>query len=279
MKVVKRLNNNAVLCLDSGGRSVVAFGKGIAFAVDKATGELPLAAIERTFYNLSDHYLALLDVISPAVLTLSAEIVEMAALELPYDLSPNAALALADHLSFALERAAKGIIVRMPLSYDIVHLYPAEYKVATYALDLANRRLNAELPDAEAAGIALCLLNASLAPAEGEAASRAAEDNALIEKNVQIVERRYGTKVDREGFEYARFATHLRLLLERMRTGEFVDLGDESLYETVRKDVGRSAECLDEAAELLEGTFRTKLSESEKHFILLHIMRVSHPCR
>ena len=116
VKVVKRINNNAVMCTDSKGRSVVAFGKGIAFAIDKETGDLPLAAIERTFYNVDEHYLALLEELSPRVLAVSAEIIQAADLELPYELSHNAVLALADHITFALQRAKRGITVQMPLA-------------------------------------------------------------------------------------------------------------------------------------------------------------------
>lgn len=276
MKVIKRINNNTVLCLDSRNREVVAFGKGIAFAVPKGSDELPLAAIERTFYNVDEHYVALLEELRPEVLALAADIIETAAPSLSYELSPNATLALADHVSFALQRHRQGIVVHMPLSYDVAHMYPIEYQAGVRALRAIERDLQASLPHEEATGIALCLVNAALAPAAGTAEAARSEDDTLIDAVTQMIERRYGTAVDRDGFEFARFATHMHYLLDRIHSGEEPFAGDAALYESARASDGQAAACADEICELLMKRFPCTISDNEKLYIILHVNRVAH---
>lgn len=278
MKVAKRINNNAVMCLDSKGRSVVAFGKGIAFAIDKETGDLPLAAIERTFYNVDEHYLALLEELKPSVLAVAADIIEAADLELPYELSHNAVLALADHITFAIQRANKGIDIQMPLAYDVAQMYPVEYKVGEYAVEQISRKLGVDLPKSEAVGIAMSLVNASLTPEDGDAcAAQAAKDNAIVDKIASIIEDKYGITVDRDGFEFARFATHMHYLLGRIRKGEPMNTEGSELYGVVRAQSERGAACLDEACALLRDEYGEEITDSEKLYVLMHIMRISHP--
>lgn len=278
MKVAKRINNNAVMCIDSKGRSVVAFGKGIAFAIDKETGDLPLAAIERTFYNVDEHYLALLEELTPSVLAVSADIIEAAVFELPYELSHNAVLALADHITFAIQRAKKGINIQMPLAYDVAQMYPVEYKIGEYAVHQISRKLTVDLPRNEAVGIAMALLNASLTPEDGDASAvQASRDNAVVDSITKIIEGEFDITVDREGFEYARFATHIHYLLGRIRKGEPMNTEGPELYGVVRSQSERAAECLDRAVALIRDEFDEEITDSEKLYVLMHIMRISHP--
>lgn len=278
MKVAKRINNNAVMCVDSKGRSVVAFGKGIAFAIDKETGDLPLAAIERTFYNVDEHYLALLEELTPSVLAVSADIIEAADFELPYELSHNAVLALADHITFAIQRAKKGINIQMPLAYDVAQMYPVEYKIGEYAVQQISRKLTVDLPKNEAVGIAMALLNASLTPEDSDASAiQASRDNAIIDSVTKIIEDEFGIAVDRDGFEYARFATHIHYLLGRIRKGEPMNIEGSELYGVVRAQSERAAECLDKAVALIRDEFDEEITDSEKLYVLMHIMRISHP--
>lgn len=278
MRVAKRINNNAVMCVDSKGRSVVAFGKGISFSINKETGELPLSAIERTFYNVDEHYLALLEELSPEVLAVSADVIEAADLELPYELSHNAVLALADHITFAIQRERKGIVIQMPLAYDVAQMYPVEYRVGEYAVGQISRKLGVDLPKGEVVGVALCLLNASLTPEDAAtSAGQAATDNDVIERIARIVEDAYSISVDRDGFEFARFATHMHYLIGRIRQGEPMYTDGSELYGEVRAQSERGAACLDRVVELLGDTFGEDITDSEKLYVLMHILRISHP--
>ena len=66
MKVIKNINNNISLCLDSRNNEVVAFGKGIGFT--KPPYDVPLSKIDRTFYDVDEEQLAVLNRIPEDVL-------------------------------------------------------------------------------------------------------------------------------------------------------------------------------------------------------------------
>ena len=277
MKVIKRINNNSVMCLDSRGRTVVAFGKGIAFAVRKGSDELPLSAIERTFYDVDEHYLALLDELSPEVLSLAADVVSTTAPLLTYELSPHAAFALADHLSFALRRVRSGMLVKMPLAYDVAQMYPVEYRAGLRTLELVREKLNVRLPKDEVAGIALCFVNAAFAPvASGDISQEAVEDDAIIEAVSCMIERGCEARVDRDSFEFARFATHMHYLIDRIRSGKPAALSDAGdLYRVARESSTQMATCLDEVCAYLQDCLGSEISDDEKLYVLLHMSRIA----
>lgn len=59
MRVVKKVNNNVAVCIDSNGKELIAFGRGIGFP--KTPYELDdLSKIDMTFYKLNRHFELLL---------------------------------------------------------------------------------------------------------------------------------------------------------------------------------------------------------------------------
>ena len=55
MRVVKKINNNVVVCLDQHGEELVAFGKGLGF--QKVPYELTdMTKVTMTFYKLNYQY-------------------------------------------------------------------------------------------------------------------------------------------------------------------------------------------------------------------------------
>ena len=59
MKVIKNINNNVSLCLDSNNNEVVAFGKGIGFT--KPPYEVDLDKIQRTYYGIDPTYINMIN--------------------------------------------------------------------------------------------------------------------------------------------------------------------------------------------------------------------------
>lgn len=47
MRALRKINNNAVICLDSTGQEMIAMGKGLGFG--PMPREISLAEVERTF--------------------------------------------------------------------------------------------------------------------------------------------------------------------------------------------------------------------------------------
>ena len=60
MLVIKKLNNNAALCVDDNGNQLIALGKGIGFP--KTPYELKdLSLVDKTFYGVNAKYYGLID--------------------------------------------------------------------------------------------------------------------------------------------------------------------------------------------------------------------------
>ena len=60
MQVIKKLNNNFALCLDSNGVEMIAYGKGIGFPPTPYE-VIDLNQIRRTFYDISSDYLGMME--------------------------------------------------------------------------------------------------------------------------------------------------------------------------------------------------------------------------
>ncbi len=201
MIVLKRINNNAVLCVDSAGHRVVALGKGLAQA---CVGEkLDLDLIDHTFYDVEPRYVELMRDLDLECLETSTQIVDVARGMLTHSLSPNIEIAMADHLQFAIQRMREHIYLSAPLAYDLQQNYPLEYKIAQWSLALVKKELGVTLPNNEISGIAMCLINGAYGPSESRAGGTAEQHDVLLEQIVEIVEANMGVSVDREGFGFA----------------------------------------------------------------------------
>ena len=75
MKVIKKINNNVAVCLDSNNCELIAFGKGIGFP--KMPYDLQdLSLIDRTFYDLDFGIISLFNEIPEPVMQVAVEIVD-----------------------------------------------------------------------------------------------------------------------------------------------------------------------------------------------------------
>lgn len=268
---LRRINNNVVLCRDGKGRELIAMGKGIGFGT--LPREIPLCEIERTFYDTDEHYQQLVAELPEQVLEFAARIVEIARNELPYDLSPNAAFTLADHINFAMERARKRIRVKMPLAYDVEQLYPAEYCLAKAARRRIRKEFCIELPECETAGIAMSLLNSKLTQTETEAVNEE-QDEQMLEDVTEIVENELNILVQREGFNYSRYATHMQYLFRRIHTGQALQSDNLQIYHSLREEFPEIAVCVEKIARRISEQWHSELTEEEKLYLILHINRI-----
>ena len=125
MKIIKKINNNVALAQDARGNDLVVFGKGVGFPPMPC--ELKdLSNVQRTFYDVSQRYIDLLQDLPEGLLLAADDMVSEALGELDCDLNPNLPFILADHLNFAIQRSREGVSLQNPLSYDVSHLYPKE---------------------------------------------------------------------------------------------------------------------------------------------------------
>ncbi|MBM6942180.1 PRD domain-containing protein [Collinsella intestinalis] len=276
MVVVKRINNNAVLCVDSAGHQVVALGRGLAQAT--LGSELDLDLVDHTFYDVEPRYVELMRDLDLAYLEVSAQIIDMARSMLTYELSPNIEVALADHIQFAVQRMREHIYLSTPLSYDLQQNYPLEYKIAQWALTRIDHLFEVTLPRNEIAGIAMCIINGAYSSAGAVSSDSAETQDRLLEDITRIVEETMGAAVDREGFGFARFATHVQYLIRRVATGDAIASENSGMYALAATDNPQASTCVEAIAALLMSTYQQELIDEEKLYLILHINRIcSHP--
>lgn len=263
MKVVKNINNNVSLCLDSKGREVVVFGKGIGFT--KPPYEIPLEKVQRTFYDLNSNYLTVIAQIPEEIIALSSDIVDYANRSLNYQYSNNIVFTLADHIQFAIKRKKENMHIKLPLLYEVRQLYPTEMEIGTYAVKMIEKRLRVKLPDEEAASITLHLIDyrtKSISASSGE--------KNLIEKSTKLIESHFHISIDRNGFNYSRFVTHMHYLMDRANKDESISSENEKLFLTLKKEYPESYQCALEINQLMD----VLLSNEELLYLILHINRL-----
>ena len=266
MRVVKNINNNVCICLDSRNNEVVAFGRGIGFI--KPPREVPLSQVDRTFYNVTEQQIELLGSIPQDVLTIATQVIDLANRSLGDQFRSNVVFTLADHLNFTIERYRQGIIVKLPFYYEVEQLYPDELAVGKEALEFVRTRLGIRLPREEASAIALHLVNYESVGEPREQADR----GAIIEKCTAIIERESGVKVDRDGYAYYRFVMHMhRLLRDAQAENPAVDGADDAAYDAIRTQYPTANRSAQVVATYLGDLFEKELSEQELLYLTLHI--------
>lgn len=270
--VVKRINNNALLCVDDAGHQVVALGRGLARA---AIGEkLDLDLVDHTFYDVEPRYVELMRDLSLDYLEVGAQIADIARSMLTYELSPNIEVALADHIQFAVQRMQEHIYLSAPLAYDLQQNYPVEYKIAQWSIRLINRQFQTNLPNNEIAGIAMCIINGAYSSAGATSSDAARAQDDLMEEIARIVEDVMGFPIDREGFGFARFATHVQYLIRRVASGEAIESENSGMYAMASHENPAASACVEAIAALLKSVYANDLTEEEKLYLILHINRI-----
>lgn len=269
MIVVKKINNVAV-CRDGNQRELIAFGKGIGFP--QTPYELTdLSKVDRTFYNISQKYIPLLNDISPEIIDFTARQLTDIQDKLPYETNPNLVLTLADHLAFAMERVEKGIYVQMPSVYELEMSYPLEIRIGKRFVSAIAKEFRVKLPKGEVQGIAMHLINARNAEDDASIEERYDE---VLEQTTQIIEWELNVTVRRDTFNYARFATHLQYLLRRVFEAKHIDSDNLQMYHSIREEYPEVSDCVDKISAYYQSGWYVELTEEEKLYLILHVNRV-----
>lgn len=267
MQVIKKLNNNVVLCTDSNGKELVAFGNGIGYA--KLPYEIGLKKIDRTFYNVNEHYLKLLAELPEEVFKASLLIVEKAQIVLNKDISSNVVFSLADHISFAVERMDKAMTISF--AYDVEHLYPKELEVAQYGIKCIQKYMKVRLPKSEAIGIALHFINNMERKVDKQ---EAIDMEEVIDDITDIIETDLDFVVDKSGFNYYRFCTHCRYFVKRINEKKQYKETDHNFYRFFEETYPDVHHCVLEVKGYMLDIYDVNCSEEEILYLMVHVKRL-----
>lgn len=270
MEVIKKLGNNAAICKDNSGRELIALGLGIGFpkcpyALDD------LSKIERTFYNVDNEYLYLFENVDSNILALSADVIDLATTMLSVSLKENAIYTLADHLNFAVIRLNKGMIFNTPISNELRDLYPVEVKVAKYTLNLMKKKLNIELPGEEMYAIAMNIINSEEILSSTSDVSVKSE---FILEIVHLIEAQMHISIDKNSFNYSRFASHMQYLFRRKSEYTEISSTNKKLFELLKNEYPMTYQCVLGIKELIFNKFNWNIGDEELLYLILHVNRL-----
>ena len=215
MKIKKVLNNNAATVIDDHNREIVVMGLGLAFQ-KKSGDELEEARIERIFTldnkEISEKLKYLISEIPIKYVEVSEEIIKYAETHLEKKLNENIYLAITDHINFALIRHKQGLNIKNPMIWEIQRFYKQEYFIGIKALEIIKNKLEVDLPQDEAASIALHIVNAQL----NIDMPNVIDITNIIQGILSIIKYHFGIDLDEESLNYHRLITHLKFFAQRM---------------------------------------------------------------
>ncbi len=268
MQVVRNINNNVALCLDSQGNELVAFGRGIGFR--KPPYEVELSRIERTFYGVDPKLISAIGDIPSDLVLIADEVVQGFVAATGKTLNPRVAFTLADHLAFAVQRQHKHLVFEIPVEQDVRDLYPDEVAAGHEALALVRERMHEWLPAEEEALVALHLVNAE----EGSVQDGAPISREVISHIAAIVGQDMGAEIDRTGFDFTRFSSHMQHLIRRSAEGAFLDTKNQQLYQVLVDSYPETYCCVEHICAYLRCVRGRRLPDEERMYLILHVNRL-----
>lgn len=221
MTIEKVINNNVVTAIDESNQEVVLMGKGIGFRA-KTGNLIQKEKIEKKFVLSDKMELGKFEEVVSSIpmehLDVCVEIINYAVEILGKRLSSSIYISLTDHINFALERYKTGIIFDNPLAQEVKSFYRSEYLVGEYAVRMIENKLNVQLPQDEAASIAMHFLNAEYSTGMSDTMHM----TSVIRDVLHIVEESLKIKLDDTEMTCARFIAHLKFMAFRLLHGEQV---------------------------------------------------------
>lgn len=269
MKVIKNINNNVSLCLDSNQNEVIAFGKGIGFT--KPPYEIGLNKIERVYYDVEPTYVQMINDIPEQIIDISTKVIDYARMKLDNNVSSNIVFTLADHIQFAIRRYQENMDLKLPIIHDIQCLFETEMDIGMMALELLRKNMKIYLPEEEAAYIALHIVNA-----EKKDKNKVSNilDEDVIEEIIDIIEAYFNIEIDRKSFNYSRFVSHMHYLIKRGKENTLVENENHKLYESLAAIYPETEDCTKKICQYLKNKINCELTEEESVYLILHVNRL-----
>lgn len=275
MKIVRVLNNNAVVSKNDKGKEIILLGSGIAFK--KKTGDIISDSNVEKIFELKkkedrNRFYDLISDIPYIEIQTTERIVNHVEKELDVKLDDSIYLLLTDHIHYALQRNRAGQAIHNKLIWEIEHFYPKEYKIGLRAVEIINELNNANLLSAEAGFIAMHIVNALGGGNYNEFENELSDIKTVL----KIIKLHFNTNIDESKLSYGRFITHLRYFLKRMYSHNSlrkIDQSDE-LFSVICKKYFNSYLCVEKIDKYFMKERNVEISDEEKMYLVLHIERV-----
>lgn len=275
LKIAKVLNNNIAVAVNEHGEDVIVMGSGVVFG-KKRGDEIDPAKIERLFTKsvpeMSSKFERLAKEIPPEYIDAADKVIAEARVCLGKELEDDLYLSLADHIYFTIQRCRSGLLIHNRLLLETRMLYPEEFRVGQNAIAFLNRQFGVELPEDEAAFIALHFVNATL----GMRMNETIEITRIVQEISSIIRNYFHLEFDVDSLDYYRLITHLKFFAQRMVTATAMasEGGDLELYEMVKGRYALSFACVQRIVRFLEKQYRRAVSFPEQTYLTIHVERI-----
>lgn len=277
MRIHKIINHNIVVSQDASGNEMILMGRGIAFD-KKKDDTIDENVIEKRFHLekevISDNFIELLREIPEDIINVTHEIIEYIKANMASKINNRIYLTLLDHINYAVVRYLQGIQFNNMLLVEIKHLYKEEIKIAKEAVLMINQRLMVNLPEDEAAFIALHIVNAQLELDMTEIK----QVTTLINEILNIVRYQFKITLDESTLDYDRFVTHLKFFARRLLRNQVKTDDDVALYEIVKERYPNEYHCVKVIGVHIKKVYGQELSLSEKLYLMMHMTRIKRQC-
>lgn len=273
MKIAKVINNNVISVLQEDGAELVVMGRGIAFK-KKPGDKVDESRIEKVFAlknkQTSDNFKMLLREVPIELIVIVEEIIDYAKKNLPKKLNENIYVSLTDHINFAVERHQQGLEIKNALLWEIKQLYKEEFSIGLKTLERIKLKLGIDLPEDEAAFIAIHIVNAEM----NEEVGTTMDITKFIHQIINIVKYHFGTEFEEDSLSYLRFITHLKFFAQRVLKGTHYREDYDNLFDLIKEKHREAAFCAEKIKKFVEKEYNHKLTNEEMLYLTVHIERV-----
>ena len=162
------------------------------------------------------------------------------------------------------------------LKTEIKKFYPLEYQIGLKALEMIKSELGIELPEDEAASIAMHFVNAEL---DNTNMNQTMMITKMIQNCMNIVKYHFKIKLDEESEYYSRFVTHLKYLTYRLFTGTGYETHgeeDEELFEMITRKYADEYKCAKRIALFVDKELNFILPDEELMYLTIHIRKITY---
>lgn len=272
MKINKVLNNNLVIS-NINGKERIVMGNGIAFG-KKRGQKLDESKIEKLFRLTTaeqEKMLALIDEVDDNVVLITEKIIQKANELYENAISESLYLSLIDHINFAIERTKNGYVIKNPLMHEIRKIYPQEYQIGEFGVNLINKEYNIDIQIDEASFIAMHIVNTNL----GENLSNTYEITKITTRILDLINSYFDLDLLETDLNYSRFMTHLKFFIQRLINRDpLEEVMDDTLIQILTVRYSKENKCVDEIAKLLKEEYDHALLNDERGYLILHLARL-----
>lgn len=276
MIIKRRLNNNAIIALESDGKEVILTGNGIGFQM-KRGNPVDMSRVEKVFkLDSNDKENKLVQIatnIPIEYLTFTDNVIHEIKNALPNEIDDNIYITLTDHIYYAVTRFREGNkYLNTSLLWEVQNIYAQEYEVAERIRDEINRRFNVELPPEEARMITLHIIDSYKSDQDLIDTGIAVK---LMTDILNIVKYHFNIEYDTHSMAYTRFIIHLKFLTRRIFQKE-KELEQDNLFSTdyLKNKMPEAYKCTQKIVQYIKKTKHVDLSKNEQFYLSVHIERI-----